>query len=199
MLLPQLHEWFNARCVMLIRHPCAVVSSQLRWGSKVKKQNLFVPAGLFAEFRHLEHIFDRVESQEEVLAFEWAIQQLPALSYPRPYPWLITFYEFLYNDRTSQLARLCAFFDIDEMAIDLRRSYQPSRVTRSGLDLLSGNQLGAWKQKLDSNVVTRILDVVYGCGIDLYSDSELPIRSRAAELESNPGLLWRRTDARARQ
>ena len=199
MLLPQLHEWFNARCVMLIRHPCAVVSSQLRWGAKVKKRHFFVPAGLFAEFTHLEHVFDRIERQEEVLAFEWAIQQLPALSYPRPYPWLITFYELLYNDRIGQLVRLYGFFDIDEKAIDLRRSYQPSRVARSGSNVSSESQLGAWKQKLDSDVVTRILDVVHGCGIDLYSDSELPIRSRAAELESNSGLSGRCTDPRAGQ
>ncbi len=76
---------------MLIRHPCAVVSSQLRWGANVDKRQFFVPPGLLDDFPHLERVFDRLKSREEVLAFEWAIQQVPALSYAQPYPWLIVF------------------------------------------------------------------------------------------------------------
>jgi hypothetical protein len=190
MLLPQLHGWFGARCVMLVRHPCAVVSSQLRWGAKVNKRNFFVPPGLFDDFPHLESVFDRIGRKEEMLAFEWAIQQLPALSYSKPYPWLIILYELVYADRANQLGRLRRFFNIKADRISIRQSYEPSEVTVPDSNILSGkDQLRGWKQRLDKDAITRILDVVHACGIDIYSDSEMPVRSIAAELEINSGSL----------
>lgn len=189
MLLPFLHRSFHAKCAMLIRHPCAVVSSQLRWGAKVTEKRFFVPPGLFDDFPHLRCIFDRIERKEEILAFEWAIQQLPALSYTKPHPWLIVFYESLYRDRVSQIARLCEFFDIDPTTVSVRRSYQPSRVTVADSPIVLGeNQLDAWKRKLDKTQITRILDVVHACGVDVYTDAELPVSSTAAVLENNSGI-----------
>ena len=189
MLLPSLYDSFGIKCAMLIRHPCAVVASQLRWGAKVNKRTFFVPPGLFDDFPHLETVFNRIEGKEDVLAFEWAIQQLPALAYAKPYPWLIVFYELIYRDRASQLARLCDFFEIDPATIPIAQSYRPSRVTMADSSTYLGrNQLGSWKQRLDKTTITRILDVVQACGIDLYSDSELPVRPRASELEINSGI-----------
>jgi hypothetical protein len=188
MLLPFLHRAFDARCVMLIRHPCAVVSSQLRWGAKVTKRSFFIPPGLFDDYPHLERIFSRIEGKAEVLAFEWAIQQLPALTHARPYPWLIVFYEYLYRDRTSQLARLCDFFDLDPATIAVARSYRPSRVTMPDSPIVSGqSQLDSWRRKLDGSTIGRILDVVHACGVEVYGDSELPVEAAAAELARDSG------------
>ena len=200
MLLPALHELWDARCAMLIRHPCAVVSSQLRWGAKVSKRSFFVPPGLFDEFHHLEPVFAHLGRAEEVLAFEWAIQQLPALSYLKPYPWLVVFYEHIYRDRTNQFERLCRFFDLDVAQISVQQSYQPSRVTMSDSSILSGkDQLNSWQRKLDKSTTARILDVVHACGIDLYSDFELPNHARATELESSSGIADGRSGEEGRR
>ena len=188
MLLPLLHRSLGAQWVMLIRHPCAVVSSQIRWGAKDDKRSLFIPPGLFEDFPLLEHVFDRLDGLEDVLAFKWAMQQVPALSYPKPYPWLVGFYEWIYHDRFTQLTRLCNFFGIDGERISFAQSYKPSSVTMSDSSILSGeDHLRAWKRRLHKSAITRILDVVHACGIDVYSDSEMPVRSIAAELEINSG------------
>lgn len=101
-----LHQ-FPIRAILMIRHPCAVVSSQLchsAWND-ITKENITFPQNLADDFPHLREIYYRIETTEEVLAFEWALQTYIPLVQQAPHPWYLTTYEKLINDGKDEVNR----------------------------------------------------------------------------------------------
>lgn len=150
--------------VLLLRHPCAVVASQINYGWKgasVPRYPRYLEG--YPEF---QAALAGVEGDEEYLAATWALDQLPALLDEAPHPWTVVTYEELVLRPDETLARIFTKWgikvDIEEA---LRKISKPSRVvSSSGVSGVSG-----WKKKLTKEQSDRILRTVNRFGIGFYS------------------------------
>lgn len=185
MLLYWALRQFPLRAVFTIRHPCAVVSSQLRhpgwnyahksnrdWPNTLEK---IVPSNLAIDYPHLVEIYRRVKTKEEGLAFIWAMQNYIPLSQPKPHPWCLTVYERLVVEGQREVERLFQFLGEPVPREAYKRLKIPSTTTKADSNIMNGmNQLSGWKDKLTPHQIDTILNVVHQVGIDFYSDALEP-------------------------
>lgn len=133
--------------VLLIRHPCAVVASQLRVGSAWEAA---APGDL---------------------ARLWCEDYSAPLSLPPPHPWIPVFYERLVRDGKAELERVFGGlgFELPRAATD--RLKVPSSTTRAGSPVLTGEDpTSSWQSDLPGDVIEEVLQVVKESGLDFYSD-----------------------------
>ncbi len=119
MLLHWMLREFDLKGVLILRHPCAVVASQMHfaWENAVRKRERWLP---FFE-RHdpsLVPVVRSIRTDEEKLALDWAVTNLWPLRQPRPHPWFLTTYEDLIEG-TAEWERLCRYLDCPVPARDL--------------------------------------------------------------------------------
>jgi hypothetical protein len=175
MILPHMVEAFGVPAIHMIRHPCAVVSSQIEHGSwsHLEKSNLTIPDGLFSDYPHLASVFERIEAHEELLAFEWAVQNYVSLSYPAPLPWYLTTYERMVMEGPKEIQRISQFLGVSlDKAVENMKD--PS-ATASGDTTGSYRQrLTKWKDRLQPNQADRVLRVAHDVGITCYTEDPTP-------------------------
>jgi hypothetical protein len=175
MLLPWLVETFGVRAVFMIRHPCAVVASQMkhgRWG-EVGKSFCEHPT-LFDDYPHLGRTFDTIDRKEEVLAFNWAIQNFIPLSHS-PSPWITTTYESLVANGMEEVTRIFRGLgeSIPEEAQSMLNRSSATAIDPKGRHR-SQAQLAKWQRRLSPLQIDRILHVVHDAGVTIYSEDLLP-------------------------
>ncbi|MCA9118222.1 MAG: hypothetical protein KDA79_24290, partial [Planctomycetaceae bacterium] len=94
-LLPWLCRTFPLPApILLIRHPCAVVTSQLKAGKWNDVSTVDAP-GYVHEFPAFQTALAQLNSLEERLAAQWALDQLPPLLEVQSRPWQMVTYEEL--------------------------------------------------------------------------------------------------------
>ncbi len=166
MLLPWMVETFGVRAVFMIRHPCAVVASQMekgRW-DEVGKDFCEHPA-LFDEYPRLGRTFEAIRGTEEVLAFNWAVQNIVPLTHPRPTPYITTTYEGLLENGIEEAARI--FRELGELVPTRAESMlnRSSATTDAAEEPhRARHQLTKWRGRLSTAQVDRILRVVHDAG-----------------------------------
>ena len=191
-LLPWIAKRFQLRgTFFIIRHPCAVVASQLKtdvFGYHPKSPPY---TGIFPP---IEYVLDeaskikglnpvlinklkKIKTKEEILAAVWCLDNYVPLSFPKPYPWTTIVYEKLILDGRNELANI--FNKINEKvpksAFNLLR--EPSMLTmKNDLKVVDNieEQLGKWKKILSEKQVERILSIVSDFGLDFYTKSIEP-------------------------
>lgn len=170
-LLPWLCRHFSTRPpILLVRHPCAVVASQMKsdrdW---VNPPRPTVPAYL-ENFPETHEVIARLETREEFLAATWALDYLPGLMAPQPRPWHLVSYEELVQDTRVTIDRLFAALDMKVPPGVWGKVNKPSSMTwKTGM---SG--LGGWRKQLDATQVRRILDITHKLGVTFYTDDLEP-------------------------
>ncbi len=182
MLLPWLVDTFDVRAVYMIRHPCAVVASQLRHGAwdGVEKSFCRHPA-LFDAYPHLRELFEDIEHHEEVLAFNWAVQNFIPLSVSPPRPWITTTYETLVEEGMDEASRI--FNALDEEVPTRAHSmfHRPSVTTDAQSNVAQNkNPLVGWRNELSTRHVDRILSITHQAGLPFYTEAvrpSLPLRT----------------------
>lgn len=177
MILHQIMEWFPVRAVLMIRHPCAVVSSQLKHGgwAHITKENITVPDGMFTDLPHLEQVLSGLETLEELLAFEWAIQSYIPLSQPTPHPWYLTTYERLVMGGEQEVERIFEYFGEPAPASAKSDLEKPSATAGEKSHVKQGkNRLTGWTSQLNKDQVNQILETVHAVGVKCYNDSLTP-------------------------
>lgn len=169
-LLPWLCTQFPLRPpVLLIRHPCAVVASQLRYGW----ENTPRPEepDFLDEFPEFRAALQKTETVEEFLAAQWALDQLPALMAPAPHAWVTVTYEALLAQPRAVLGKILNAWgksaDIDTLIAGLM--VPSSVVSSSGMSGTAG-----WKKQLSESQVSKILKVVESFGITFYTEAPEP-------------------------
>ena len=170
-LLPWMCRSFSIRApVLLIRHPCAVIASQMRspidWKNPARPE---IPSQ-FPGYSRLQKIIKALDTREEFLAADWALDYLPALLAPSLHPWQVISYEELRLRSEEAMQRIFATWGSEVPAEVWQKVAQPSTVTySSGISSLEG-----WKQQLSTEQVRRILDVTNRIGIPFYADAAEP-------------------------
>lgn len=170
-LLPWICREFHVRTpILLIRHPCAVIASQLKaenWRTSLRPE---CPPYLddYPEFRS---ILSKTQRIEEHLAALWALDQLPPLMQEGPSPWIVVTYEELLlrlEETMSRISRECKFkIDLDAAK---ERARKPSSVVHdSGMSGIEG-----WRHQLSEKQIARIIETVHGFGIHFYNEQIEP-------------------------
>lgn len=182
MLLPWLVSTFGVRAVFMIRHPCAVLASQMEHGmwAEVGKDFCEHPT-LFDERPRLRETFEAISRKEEILAFNWAVQNVVPLSQSQPVPWIMTTYERLVDRGMEEVTRI--FQGLGEPVPKRAESmlYLPSATANNTDDYLrKRRQLRKWRRRLSTTQIDRILRVVHDAGVTMYDESLHPDQEHAA-------------------
>jgi len=184
-LLPWLTANFELRPpVFLVRHPCAVVASQLRhigW-AKCKPPYVVTPSRHSDEFHEpYREFLATLRTFEEAFAAQWCLDQLVPLQHPdNDRKWVTIAYEQLVRDGTSAFANLYARLGLAAPPNLEEIVERPSRTAKTGSPILNGgDQLSGWRKQLSSAQIKQILAVVKRFGLaDLYSDALEPNYSK---------------------
>ena len=180
LLLPWLHQNFNLRSIVMHRHPCAVVSSQLRFMAFSKiPQN---PAGKFPSFPYNDiykkyvHVFDTVKSKEEYLAAIWSIKTKYLMdSQLDVKDSTCIFYEHLLMNSHDTVKKIGKFLNDDALHENPDMLNNASSSIPSKNHLLNGHQqLEKWRNHLDESQIEKILNIVRKFNIDLYDHDLMP-------------------------
>ena len=177
LILYEIATCFNVKTVLMLRHPCAVVSSKIRhggWGH-VTKENVTLRDALFEDYPHLGPIFDSVDGPEEIQAFIWGVQTYVPLSNPAPHPWHLTTYESLVTSGPEVIEDIFDYFG-EPVPESARNRLDIPSATASGTFQHNKKQgpLRRWKKHLSDDQIDRILEIVHRIGVPFYDRSLMP-------------------------
>lgn len=168
----------HLRPIHIIRHPCAVVASQLRhpeWQSSFSPRFEFLDGPYSGLYDAYQPLLQGKHTREEKLAVNWCLDHLFALRShdPRTPGTVICAYEKLVTDGVSEVQRIANAVGIERPDVHEQRMKQPSSTTERGSPVLAGgNQLLGWRNELSNDQVKRILNIVCAFGLgDLYCEA----------------------------
>jgi hypothetical protein len=177
LLLNWMLEQFSIKGILMIRHPCAVVESQLRHSAwnHVNKTNITFPQQLALDYPHLVEVFQTIQTREEILAFEWAIQTYVPLIQPKPEFLYVTTYEKLIQEGQSEVDRLFDFLAKSVPTTAYKQLIKASKTTQKVSNIgKNKDPLIGWKHRLTPQQIDNILSVVHRVGIVFYTDALTP-------------------------
>ena len=176
LLMEWLLQHFPLKTIWMLRHPCAVIASQLKMDYFNKVSIPDSPA--LPVFRHhevyLKHseIYRSIRSPEQYLAFRWALSVSVCMRcHQNNQNVLLVHYENLLNNYDSELQRIFIHLGrpVPAEAVPLHR--RPSRASLP--EAVDGIRIGknpdAWKHQLDRQQIRNIAMVIRHFGIDLYA------------------------------
>jgi hypothetical protein len=169
---------------LLIRHPCAVIASQLRRGWS----NSHPPRlkGFLAKHPEFTDYLETLSDPAEFAAALWSMQTYAPLSLPKPWPFQLIPYEELATNPGSELSRLFSAWKMPMPDGVLERAIRPSGTTDLDSALRSGSDpSGAWRKSLSPRQIEGILRVIERFGLNFYGEDARPDLSKLYD----PGLL----------
>jgi len=189
-MLPWIAKRFQLKNIFfIIRHPCAVVASQLKTHlcaykttSSTYTNSFPTLKNILDEASQIEQLdkeiiqrLKRIKTTEEILAAAWCLDNYIPLSYLLQKPWITVIYEKLVTDGEKEIARF--FEEMGEQIIPrsaVRCLSVPSVSTiwreRRIIGKHENEQLSKWKKSLSEKQIERILDIVSTFGLDFYTE-----------------------------
>lgn len=189
-LLPWISNNFHLKMIFfIIRHPCAVVSSQLNTGytsyhSTDGSYKDIIPSikTILKEMESIqeldvdiERIVRKLQHPEEILASVWCIDNIIPLKMHKTSSYNMIVYEKLVSNLDNQINEI---FNSLNIKISRKGGFStPSMVTKEHdkqfiVDI--DKQLSKWKMHLSKKQIERILQVVKDFHMDFYSDEVEP-------------------------
>jgi len=192
-LLPWVESHSSLSTVLLIRHPCAVVASQLKfeggWEDELRKQvesgevaekmlngqHPYLPTDLLKKLdERLGGLDSRIQTLHQFLAFKWIGDVLIPLQHPSKNRHVATYEQFVV-DGHNEIDRLFAHVDETASEAVYQRLDVPSATTQSYSNVSSGEDpLTTWRRTLSEKHVDQILSMVHDAGISFYDDGLMP-------------------------
>jgi len=186
-LLPWFAEKYpNIKMIVLIRHPCAVVASQLKhgaWDEILESDRQFPSPGedYLDDFPEVESKIQELEYPEEQLAADWALDYLVPIKQGIPSSWLVVIYEELVSHGPKTLNKISDWLDIEIPSTAFDQLNIPSRTVSYGKDsnvVQGGNPLKTWRSRLKDEQVERILGIINKFDLGFYSEGLEPNYNR---------------------
>jgi hypothetical protein len=183
-MLGWIDNTFDVRgIVLIVRHPCAVVASQIRYDEDWKNSsppaigNLRRGFGGYLPDSFLYSYQDAlkgVENKEEYLAAMWSIDNILALKESGRESIAITHYEDIVMNKSRELKRIFEFLGFEGSMVQKVNFEKPSKTKSTSLTGNKRDQLSKWNDFFTDEQVDRILSTVRSFGLDLYSRDVLP-------------------------
>lgn len=199
-LLPWIAKRFPLKAIIfIIRHPCAVIYSQLKTGYTAyhnsnppytditpSLENILAEASTIDGLENnVLNKLKRLETQEELLAATWCLDNYVPLFAPQPHLSTVI-YEKIFTKPEKEIPDIFSMLGIKRIPHSvLKQVKKPSKETqRADLNnLRSGQeQLIKWKKYLSEKQITRILKVVSDFGLDFYTKETEPDYDRFCQV-----------------
>jgi len=184
-LLPWLTKRFNFKYapIYLVRHPFAVVASQLRHGAWDNKPGNFpIPECPYNDIyvRHSDFL-TRIETLEEKLLASWCITNLVPLKNKRNNKdWVTVYYEHFITDPEQEVNRIFQRWQLDLPENIYDRVRKPSATIREATFQRSiEEQLVKWKQSFSKEQLKNMMAVLEYFELEHYSMEAYPISHTA--------------------
>ncbi len=179
--------------ILILRHPCAVVASQLSYeSSEWRKADLpdrqelqsafggWIPDDLFQRFRS---VLAGIETHAGYLAAVWCLDNYIPLRYEgRSVPGVVTTYERLVGHHSEEYTRIFNRVGLGSIGTIGCRVDEPSSSAADDLHQDALRQLSKWKRKLDDRQVETVLQIVDAFELDFYSTDVEPDYSEIRKL-----------------
>jgi len=191
-LLPWIDKRFQLRDITyIIRHPCAVVASQLKTGyggyqDYPPYRNRFPTKDeIITEASNIDILdsnlivkLKKIKIVEEILAAAWCLDNYVPLYHLDSHKWNMIIYEKLVTDGESEIKNLfSAIGEEDSADLAINQLKKPSMLTldKNQDKIAKTNvQLSKWKKYLSKDKINKILSLVEDFGLDFYSDEIEP-------------------------
>lgn len=167
--------------ILLIRHPCAVVASQLYhggWNHILRydsTEHPIVHSDYLEKYDWIAAIVKGAHTPEEKLAVTWCLDHYIPLSEETPHPWLLVSYERLVTDGEAEMRRIYDMIACDPPQNLADYLAKPSKTTMKDSNVYKqADPLATWKHRLNRDQQNRILRIVSGFGLNFYTDSLQP-------------------------
>jgi len=180
-LLKWLTERFSTKKpILMIRHPCAVISSQLSagwWDHVVKNPSSEHPVinkKFIDKYPEFFEILKNIRTPEEKLTFTWCMDHFIPLSLPQPHPWTLVCYENLVTNGKVEIERICKSLNISPSKKIYEYLNVPSSTSKGKRNFTPEARLSRWKKNFSKDQIERILRIVWGFGFEFYSEKPEP-------------------------
>lgn len=174
MMLPWLKEQFHPRMVFVVRHPAAVVMSQMR------APRAWYLADRMRIYQSDQRLLDVLDRQAKVLLFKpleeieaftlsWCIENSIALKHARENGIHVVFYENLLEEPDREWAKILTALDLSSMP-DRNLISRPSQQAwgDKAADSSLVRQYGLWMDRMDKSSASRIQKVLDNVGMNTY-------------------------------
>jgi len=187
-MLPWIIKRFQFKSMLfIIRHPCAVINSQMKSGftgynaSTYPYQDRFpTKEDIIREASELDGLnkkllkkLEKIKAIEEILAASWCLDNFIPSTFSKPNNWITLSYEKLLTDANNQFSSIFKTFDKQDIVDSaVKNLNKPSIVTLESELNKVGNpdiQLSKWKKSLSKEQIKNILNIVSDFGLDFYS------------------------------
>ena len=183
-----LMDWFvnnfNVNSILLVRHPCAVVASQMArpaWKNIQIEKHWEIPDCRFREsYLDYKGIFEKADTLEKYLAAFWAFSLKDLLGKENNKSWATISYEGLIVNYEQELKRLFSRLPFAPPAQAFDQLNIPSKSAYDAHQGLIGTpgQLTKWKDRLNKRQVDQILGTVREFGVEGYTANPEPDYSK---------------------
>ncbi|MEF8848947.1 MAG: sulfotransferase domain-containing protein [Candidatus Thermoplasmatota archaeon] len=178
-LLPWLNQNFNVKSILIMRHPLAVVASQIfhQAFTEENTDHPMVSKKILNDFPRLGKFALNLDRFEEKLAASWCFDYLiPLENWNLCNNTMLVTYEQMITNPAEELNRIGDFLGVevpDDVYLNLSR---PSQTTVDDSNVKNKNKspLTTWKERLSQEEINNILAVLEKFEIDFYSKNLLP-------------------------
>lgn len=175
LMLPWFAERFPVPVVGLVRHPCAVVASQLRHGkgwASLTKEKLDVDPALLADHPHIARAFESIETTAQALAFAWGIKTWALIRANRR---LLVAYESLLEGPVAEAQRVFDYIGNPLPPGTAAQVRLPSATTNAEADYDGWqDRLTAWQRTLSPKDQEQILTMAHDLEVTCYGEGPRP-------------------------
>lgn len=182
-LLPWLTQRFQFLYdpVYIVRHPFAVVASQLKHGSwdNMMHGGRLLQSPFSTPYRQHAEYLEQLGTREEQLTALWCLTNPIALDNPRnDRDWITIFYEEMLMNPVPQVERVFSSWGVPmpELTNTVRAPSSSTKEPTFQESVLG--QLTKWQRQLDDEQVARMAGVLNYFEIDIYSVDPMPKTSR---------------------
>lgn len=178
-MIPWLTRTFDFKYtpIHLVRHPFAVVASQLNYGSWDYEFDGFkIPNTPYNDI-YLKHagFLSKIETKEEALVATWCITNMIPLTNTRNnVDWLTIFYEDLIVDPEREMNRIFSRWNLSVPDTVYEMMRKASSTTKDAtFELSIDEQLSKWKTVFSTEQLQKMQDVLNYFDVKVYSAFEM--------------------------
>ena len=187
LLLGWIHANFpKVPVVLILRHPCAVVNSQLdlEWNWHLDLGDFLAQDALMEDFLEpFREEISRGGSRFEQHVLLWCIENYVPLRQFREGEIHVAFYERFAVDPATEVERLFAFLGKPFDSRALASVGRPSAVSRPTSAISTGGSLvESWRTEISDGQVARAVEILSVFGLDrIYGEDPMPKLDRASD------------------